>query len=162
MLSLLRDATRARHEALDAAVDVSTPEHYRSFLTASLAAVQGLEPRVFGSAERTDALIADLSELGAALPSPLPIEIGSRDGALGAAYVMEGSTLGGMLLATRVEGFTSATRYLRLRGKETGARWKQFLVALERDVDDRAACVQGACAAFDHYARAFRLHGVLA
>jgi heme oxygenase len=161
-LERLRGATRARHEALDQSVDVSTVDAYRRFLTASYAAVAGIETQLATSTERTDALRADLAELSASTPDALTMTLADSPSArLGATYVVEGSALGGMVLAERVSGFTTATRFLRLRGKETAARWRAFLATLD-GVRDEEACITAACATFDHYARAFRMHQVVA
>jgi len=167
-LDQLRDATRARHAALDTQLRLESPAAYVRFAIATLAAIETLEPAIaahvagFGT-DRVVALRADLEELGAA-PAPALAHpaFASPSAAFGAAYVMEGSTLGGLVLADRVEALGStATRYLRLRGSATGARWKHFLAELEARVTDRGACCAAAVATFAHYEAAYRQYGSL-
>lgn len=62
---------------------------------------------------------------------------------LGAMYVMEGSRLGGQLIAKHVEshlGFErgEATHYFRGFEDRTGAMWKQFLEVLGKIVPDES------------------------
>nr|HEX4312336.1 biliverdin-producing heme oxygenase [Kofleriaceae bacterium] len=165
VLAHLREATRAAHEALDANVRVD-PATYPAFLRASLAAVEPVERAIAAvipfAVERTPALRADLDDLGAG-PAASPaaaFALDSPSAAWGAAYVVEGSTLGGLVLADRA-GPAAPTRYLRLRGKDTAARWKAFLRDLDAQPLDVAACCRAASATFDHYARAFRDAGAL-
>ena len=164
----LREVTRAQHAALDAQLRLESPTAYVRFAIATLAAIEMLEPAIsahvagFGS-DRDAALRADLEELGAApAPALAHPRLATPSAAFGAAYVMEGSTLGGLVLANRVEALgLTATRYLRLRGSATGARWKQFLAELDRSVTDRAACCATAVATFAHYEAAYRQYGSL-
>jgi heme oxygenase len=60
---------------------------------------------------------------------------------MGAMYVMEGSRLGGQLIARHVEETLSlapgeATRYFRGFGDRTGPMWKEFVQRLQQDVPD--------------------------
>jgi heme oxygenase len=100
---------------------------------------------------------------GGALPLP-SAQARSEDAlasprAVGALYVIEGSTLGGQLVARelatrfgwdREEGLA----FYRGYGAETGLRWREFCAFLERwdegqDPSARAAAVQGAIDCFD-------------
>ena len=76
---------------------------------------------------------------------------------LGAAYVIEGSTLGGAFihrhLSThfRLDG-GQGTRFFTCYGTETGSRWKQFLAALERaplDAEGRQLALASAVRTFE-------------
>ncbi|HYF55970.1 MAG TPA: biliverdin-producing heme oxygenase [Salinarimonas sp.] len=117
----------------------------------------------FGPRRKTAFLERDLLSLGlthraiAALPrcrsSLVPP---SRAAALGALYVLEGSTLGGALIAREVErslGLTAGTgcAYFRAYGRETAAMWRALGAHLEANVppgrDDEV--VAGARAAFE-------------
>ena len=167
-LDQLREATRAQHAALDAQLRLDSPAACVRFAIATLAAIETLEPAIavrlagFGG-DRVAALRADLAELGAA-PAPALAHppFASTSAGFGAAYVMEGSTLGGLVLASKVDALgLTATRYLRLRGTATAARWKQFLAELDRSVTDRAACCAAAVATFAHYEAAYRQYGSL-
>lgn len=141
---------------LDAGIDVVAK--YPAFLQASLAALDELEPaiaRFRPIASRREALLADLAELNTPpLPAlPLPFTPTNPIDALGCAYVVEGSALGGAVLAKRIPD--APTRYLRI-----GGAWKSFAAELAAHAADDRACAL-ACATFDHYAAAFRAAGVL-
>jgi len=57
--------------------------------------------------------------------------IGSVEEAMGALYVLEGSTLGGKIIAKMLEKknpeFRNSLRFFTGYGKETGSRWTYFL-----------------------------------
>lgn len=76
---------------------------------------------------------ADLYPVSTALPS-----------CLGALYVIEGSTLGGMLLSAhfnKVLGITPAEggRFFAGYGRQTAAKWKVFGATLRRCIDEQNA-----------------------
>ncbi len=87
--------------------------------------------------------------------------------AWGAAYVAEGSQLGGRVLLQRLRqaGVLAPLRYLEGRGAATGAHWSGFLqgarAALASPADTARAC-EGACWAFDDLLARFRRQGLLA
>lgn len=144
-------------------------DRYAGFLRASLAAVSGIEAALLTwlpqscSPSRVAALEVDLRGLGEpahhrAFWAPT---LGSLDDAYGVAYVVEGSTLGGLVMADRFEAQgIDQTSYLRLRGKQTGPHWRRFLDALERDVTDRDRACTAAVATFEAYGAAFAAHGM--
>jgi heme oxygenase len=81
--------------------------------------------------------------------------VGTKAEALGAMYVLEGSTLGGRIIlkTLRSKGVsTSDLHFLDPYGKHAGGLWRVFLSVLEREtVPDRTAmneCVLGATNAF--------------
>ncbi|HEY6900276.1 MAG TPA: biliverdin-producing heme oxygenase [Puia sp.] len=82
---------------------------------------------------RTEYILWDLQESGSPLPEPtrceqLPI-IDSFYSALGALYVLEGSTLGGRIIAgmiARQMGTTKSLSYFNGYGAETGNMWSAF------------------------------------
>jgi heme oxygenase len=174
LLRRLRLETQAAHEALDASVGAvitrSRPD-YAAFLRCSLAAVALLEEAIaphLGEThlpERAERIRADLAALGEAATSPPlePIVLDTRAEAFGAAYVVEGSALGGMFLADRVRsalGADSPCSYLALRGSSTGARWKWFLNELavfdgQADEPARIEAVATANRTFARYRLAF-------
>lgn len=85
----------------------------------------------FGAVERRDARPA------------LP-EMNDLPSLLGAMYVMEGSTLGGQLIARHVEAELDLTEgegdaYFRGHGKDTGTMWKEFCEVLKMRVPDSDA-----------------------
>jgi heme oxygenase len=89
----------------------------------------------------------DLAYFGIeAAPQPTPTlpPIRSLTELLGAMYVMEGSTLGGQLIARHVErvlhlepGIGDA--YFRSHGDKTGTMWKEFCEVLRRRIPDAEA-----------------------
>lgn len=180
LLASLRSRTSQQHARLDAALGGAlTRELYVGLLRASLAVVASIEPALArqlpatAMPRRTERLVADLYALGE--PPDVPAaEIAppaSLPASYGAAYVIEGSTLGGMALAPRFErelGLADgqATSYLRLRGGETARRWRSFLDELARvdaamDDAQRSEACDAAVATFEAYAAQMRRHGVL-
>jgi heme oxygenase len=108
-------------------------------------AAAGIEP------ERSRWLAADLQALGLDEPAiaGLPrcgyvprLETEARR--LGAAYVVEGSTLGGRELSKRLDhlfgpGTIAGRRFFGGRAADTGRAWRAFLGRLERSENDEAA-----------------------
>ncbi len=154
-------------------------DRYARFLRGSLSTLAHLEPalRAFdvlveGEGTRCEALEADLDLLGVSehdevLSGPA-IDTTAR--AMGAAYVIEGSSLGGAVIARSVapmlerEGAPSALRYLRFHPRPQVA-WRAFLDRLAvweahaSDADKDAAC-DSARATFAAYADAFQQTGL--
>jgi heme oxygenase len=162
----LRQATAARHEAVDAlggGYRLDHPQGYRRFLRAHARALppveQGLEAAGIADLlpdwpdrSRRAALAADLAARGVAPPPALPFAMpASPAAALGAAYVLEGSRFGnGMLLrqvrAAAEPSAIAATAYLGHK-----ASWPDFLARLEQRLADPAlwpGATEGALAAF--------------
>lgn len=182
LLTLLRQRTRAAHERLDAALDFASPgtmdwSGYCALLRASLDVVAPLE-EALGAWElaaakpsRVACLRHDLAALGqpasprfAAVPRPR-----TQAEAYGCAYVLEGSTLGGLVVASFVRrdlGPHAAVTYLTLRGTATRNAWQSFVREL-RDFGN--GCTAGDCQAaaaiaadtFDAYAASFARAGLL-
>ena len=98
---------------------------------------------------------AKLACPGNPLVDPIFPPIGTKAEALGAMYVLEGSTFGGKIIlkAMRSQGVsTDELHFLDPYGKEAGPLWRAFLHVLEREtVPDQTAmneCVSGAIKAF--------------
>jgi heme oxygenase len=176
LLHALRDITRTRHQALDAALGLDaeriTRDRYVAFLRGSLAAARALEPSVArwlapAGPSRAASLERDLTALGGAPPPRVdPFEPASLPEAVGCAYVIEGSALGGAVLAGRVERALRAapTSYLRLHGSDPGHAWARWLRALDAhdaamSGADRDRACGAACRTFELYARAFAAAG---
>ncbi len=113
-----------------------------------------------------EALAADLASLAYPLPTALAEvpPIASFSAALGSMYVLEGATLGLSMVSRRLpEGhpaLTVAGRFMSAYGEHTGARWGEFLRALE--VVDRAewdVVCRAAVATFGAFLLAFDGHG---
>jgi heme oxygenase len=105
---------------------------------------------------RAPLLAADLAALGAALPDALSLPEGDAAMAWGALYVVEGSRLGGAMLARQVPAGWPAA-YLGAVHPPGG--WRAVRAAIDEAAageDDRwrDALVAGAMETFDLYARA--------
>lgn len=122
----------------------------------------------FSPRRKSPLLHADLSALqarGIEAP-PLPaadivLPAGNAEAALGAMYVLEGSTLGGVHIARAIldrHGFTSA--FYGCYGTRTAAMWKSFQQALlrygEQSPDTARAVIDGANAMFALHLGLFR------
>ncbi len=143
----LRRATAPDHERVDAVFGgfrLDDPTDYRAFLTAHAMALPAIEDALDAAGfamllddwpqrRRGGAIAADLAALGASLPAPLPVPISLDTPAAqwGAAYVVEGSRLGGALLARSVphglpRGYLGAPQM-------PGA-WRNFLEKLDKHI----------------------------
>lgn len=145
----LRAATRDAHDIVDAhysRYDLASPQGYRDFLTAHAAIMPRCEAVLDASGattllpdwearRRTPALLADLAALDCtAPPHDFALKTLAAPETWGMLYVLEGSRLGGAVLAGRVannpdERCRAATHYLR---HGHGARlWPTFLLAFD-------------------------------
>lgn len=181
----LRVATGSRHDHLERALDLlgpgGSPDRYGRFLRASLAVIEAVEaPMVealgalVAAPDRTRAerLRDDLSGLGlsAAVPPAAegPAMAGVAD-ALGAAYVLQGSLLGGRLI---VDGLrrrfplpAASTTYLEMYGDRTGARWRDLGVAVDAfgataTAGEQERLLKAAQSTFDAFAAAAGREGL--
>jgi heme oxygenase len=174
----LRSALRAHTSDCHAAVDdifgrfdLADPIAYRAFLSAHariIPAVEvGLEEAGIDSLlqdwparRRRHLLVADLADLGAHTAPLLPVPAFEGDAALwGAAYVLEGSKLGGAMLAKRVPA-SLPSRYLAPLGPKSGAR--SFMDALDSSGIDEARAVEAARTVFALFRNAAELQLELA
>jgi heme oxygenase (biliverdin-IX-beta and delta-forming) len=99
--------------------------------------------------------MAELSCLGSPLMDVSFPSIGTKARALGAMYVLEGSTLGGKTILKTLSRHgvsTDRLHFLDPYGKDTGALWRAFVHVLERETKSdqagRNECVSGAIDAF--------------
>ncbi len=151
MIQKLKEKTRELHEQVEAqnlakqimdhSIDLET---YKLLLTQNFIAYQATEtaikqflPEYRGKKHKQ--LELDLKQLGAAaeMPSKNDIfECHSKAEALGAAYVVEGSALGGMLLAKNLQkcrGLASVDQHHFFNGdKENLKEWNSFKTLLEQ------------------------------
>jgi heme oxygenase len=184
LLDELREATREAHGTLDRELSASRAFEERTshvdFLRASYHAVAALESALSEAENnplqgrpRAALLAEDLADLEAALPAAgsLPDRQPTCGQALGLAYVLLGSSLGGQVLARRVDAaFGSGvipTRYLRSNGQAVGAQWRAFLSALDAwgersSAEQRASACAAARSAFTLFSDSFRRFRVIA
>lgn len=165
----LRSATSAEHAEVDrlfSAFDLSQPAGYRAFLAAQAPAYLGIE-RSLDSAgagrlvddwpqrQRAALLHADLEDLGMEPRAEAAVLRFSSDPALlGGVYVLEGSRLGGALLARSIPPGAPA-RFLRAPAPP-GA-WRSLLRVLDdrlRSPSDLELAVDAARASFGCFAQA--------
>ena len=165
---MLRAATRGAHDRVDALFadfDLGRAGDYRRFLEAQASAFLPTEDalaeagaeRIFpgwSEMRRGHLLRADLADLGLMplLPVPAPA-LASPAAIAGAAYVVEGSRMGGAMLVRRVAP-DLPRRFLSAAFPAGG--WRAFLGRLEQvlptDVERREA-IAAACATFALFAR---------
>jgi heme oxygenase (biliverdin-IX-beta and delta-forming) len=150
----LRAATSAAHveleEKVDIAAKVGDAKAYRDLLTGFLGfyrpleerlAMAGLERWGYHQEERRKSgwLEEDLEVLGAGFSAGVPScvalpEVETAARAMGCAYVLEGSTLGGRHISRMFDGSPvppEARRFFHGYGAETGARWTEFCGSLQ-------------------------------
>ncbi|QJU57567.1 biliverdin-producing heme oxygenase [Sphingomonas sp. AP4-R1] len=160
----VRAATAADHDAVDAAfgeVDLGDRASYGRFLTAHALALPAVEQALAGVAAlpalrpRAPLIAGDLRGLGLDVPSPLAFPAPASDAAaFGMAYVIEGSRLGGGMLAKRV-GRDLPTAYLS--ATHLAGEWRGFLSALDQAAEGEdwiAGMIAAARATFDLYRQA--------
>jgi heme oxygenase len=173
----LRAKTAQAHESLDSNLKhaFAQVDQYVAFLRASHRILFSLNETLSRlcqrpTVDRSEQAAADLRALGHAAPvvalaSWQPSELAE---AMGCAYVVEGSRLGGLVLARVVErdlGLT-ATSYLRGLGPQTKDLWRSFMSELdawgERALPaERQSAATGAIATFTTYMRCFAEEGLL-
>jgi heme oxygenase len=167
-LAALRAATRPLHDEIEARMVLSR-EHaganeYRLYASAlygwmaewETALWQAPWPTEVEAAQRDNKrawLQADLAALGMELPPSRahPPALDSLAARFGVAYVIEGSQLGGAVLARRL-ALPTEPRYLIGYGAALGPRWKSFLAALENNVVASADIECAASTAHDTFA----------
>jgi len=155
LLDRLRAETRQAHDHIERVVDLkaraSSLTAYRQLLArfygfhavweAEARAIIA-DPDLLEGRTRTPLLVRDLAALGAGeaeircLPLSPPVLRAPRLAeALGAMYVVEGSTLGGTLIAKHVErtlglGPGNGCAYFRSHGADVAAMWRDFRARL--------------------------------
>ncbi|NUZ07000.1 biliverdin-producing heme oxygenase [Piscinibacter koreensis] len=183
VIAALRAATAERHAAIERLLRLDADfdrDHYARVVAGFDRFVRGWEPLIaaalpglagwLAARSRRAFLQRDMAALGNAAPREpmaLPrLHIDSADAAWGSLYVLEGSALGGQVIARRVGrelGITPATgaAYFAGWGIETGARWRAFCERLEIEVGPAAEARQragaGARDTFDALLGIFRL-----
>lgn len=158
----LRAATAAYHDRVDAVfsrADLADPDSYGRFLQAQAGAYLPVEAALerAGAAavvpdwpmrRRAAALRADLAALGLAAPEDMPdITFGDAAAVLGGIYVLEGSRLGGALLARSVPD-TFPKAFL---ASGDSAGWRRLLQIIEHTLisaDVHTSAVESATRVF--------------
>ena len=157
----LRRDTRHAHDSLDASLDlIGPPLRLAQFIrllgrfhalhrAVEPALAASLEPSLLAGRGKLAALEHDLRLCGAdttdvitsAAPNLPPLT--DRAAALGALYVIEGSTLGGRIIARHLRQENvippDALRYFDIYGGQTGEMWRIICRALDAIVDSEEA-----------------------
>lgn len=136
---VLREATSPDHLATEAAFapfDIPLRDDYRRFLIAHAMVLPRFELGVTGQGwrdwqPRLPYLADDLAALGEDLPVAMLAPKMSPVAAWGVQYVLEGSRLGGRLLAARLPA-DAPSRYLA-PATDMSARWQAFCAALDEE-----------------------------
>lgn len=158
----LRAATRPEHDRVDVAFsqyDLTSRDGYRRFLLRQASAhlpveraldAVGVEASVtdWPGRRRSDAIRADLADLGCDAVPEMPFAgFATPAEALGGAYVLEGSRLGGQVLRRQVSDGLP-TRFL---AQGSSLAWRALLTVLEtklRSLEEIGEAVTGARAVF--------------
>jgi heme oxygenase len=166
----LRTGTSDCHVVVDdlfGRFDLSDRGRYSAFLLAHARVIPAVEHALarsdiasllpdWADRRRSDMLTADLSALGLVSRPPLGVaDFSSQDELWGAAYVLEGSKLGGAILARLVPD-TLPSAYLSHQGPK-GAM-KAFMERLgDAHIIDEDRAIAAARSIFDHFRRAAEL-----
>lgn len=175
LLEALRGATRAQHDEIESLLRLMDPldlPRYTAILAGFDAFLGQWEPRVeaalplrlrtWWQPRRRHAFATDdLRHLGASTPAgdhaaaraaldALPLQ--TLPQALGSLYVIEGSALGGQVIAPKLQrelGLVpgAGASYFHGFGRDTGGMWREFRQVLAREVEPSEEAVGQACEA---------------
>lgn len=164
LVARLRAETREDHARVDdafGAFDLGRPDGYRAFLAAHARVLPAVEDwldaaeLVPGWRGRSAALRRDLAALDMPIPDPSGFACDGGEAARwGALYVIEGSRLGGAVLAKRVPPGWPAAYLNMVHG---AGEWRHLLATIDRLVLPREAeraAIAGARAVFAAFLRA--------
>lgn len=170
LLLALRERTRDAHDRLEAGLDVlhrcQDPASYAALLAGFRSVYAPLERELdtspatglvlpdWPSRRKTAWLDADLAALGASPRRDVPVPpLSSAEAVAGAAYVVEGATLGGAVLLRSISP-TLPRRFFTSYGAERGRRWRAFRSQVEALPLERDAVVASAVTTFAAFERA--------
>lgn len=144
-------------------------DNYFKMLNVNYQFIQALEPQIKGllseqdldflnkiNLNKLELLEKDLVELNLKISSPVEIELlKNREEALGALYVIEGSMLGGMVIAKQLKKYPELEQagfnYFGHYGQDIGSIWKSFVVYLNENLvtdDQQKNTLNGAIKAY--------------
>lgn len=176
----LKLQTSDLHRAVEAAVDITAASQsldaYIQLLKMFWSILQPLEsalavvleenlPGYYPERRRSPGLEEDLAYLGFdrrdLLPGLRPPAIGTLPDALGALYVVEGSTLGGQIIARHLNatlglGPDTGASFFHGYGEQTGTKWQEYLRILEQHAteNNQAQIIGSAQATFERFLQA--------
>lgn len=169
LLARLRERTRAVHERLHrhpVLAPLMAPDLTRAGYVLALQSLQRFHEAVeaapgWPGRAHTFSLpiVSDLIELGASrnpLQACSPLTgMDDSSAALGARYVLEGSAMGGQVIARNVADVLGwpedapGLSHFRRDGVDAGRHWRQFLDHLVHHCRDADACADGAARTFN-------------
>ena len=168
MNDALRQATAQSHARIESLLQFEgdfTLGHYQRVMTGFAAFLLAWEPMIaqrlapdarpwFARRVRGPFAIRDLAALGLTQPAParLCIDLDGPAQVFGSMYVLEGSALGGRVIARRLAGQhglgpSSGGAYFAGWDQATGAMWLEFRERMAREVAGTPANRARACAA---------------
>jgi len=175
---ILKEQTRDRHDTIEAITHSSkifdntfTVEDYKKLLTINGLVVNGFMDAIFEqlpavvqaqlnftAASKKEAISKDAAELNINMNAPKQtLNEANLPFALGALYVMEGSMLGGNVIAKTLKkdgNFEDHSfNYFTFYKDMLGPNWKNFLALLAEQVqteEDQQSCLNGALQVYDY------------
>lgn len=167
----LRAATAGDHDLIDglySRFDLAQAAHYRAFLSAQADAFIPVEAAIdrvdltgllddWQQRRRSAELTADLLDLGTQPEPATDIPVYSRAEALGAIYVLEGSRLGGRVLARSVP----AGLPRRFLGAGEPSLWRVLIEVLDKNLvteEQLSAATGAARAVFARFGACARIY----
>jgi heme oxygenase len=181
----LKEATKTNHQLLEKKLitnirSIQTAEDYAKLIALFYGFFGGMEAKIneeidpeklpdYMQRRKATALADDLIELGAAMPAlangnELP-PIANHLQALGALYVMEGSTLGGKIISKIIrqqlnKPDMAGLSFFNGYGEETDAMWQTFKAVLDQPLSpaEQDVVVQAADQTFIQFRHWFQQH----
>lgn len=169
----LKEQTKQQHDETEAKLQSQkifdksyTLDDYKKLLTHNYQLISRFEPQIgeklkefpglkLDLRRKSDALQKDLNNLGIIPEYELPTNnLENQAEAFGALYVMEGSTLGGNVIAKQLKknpAFVDIDfTYFGIYGENTGTLWQEFKQILDDSIpeDQFQDCVNGAKKAY--------------
>lgn len=173
LLAALRHRTRDEHDRIESLLRLTDPmdlPRYAGIVSGFHAFLSRWEPRVaqalpvhlhdWGRARGRSALAAaDMLDMSATAPDTLAqaaehavdeVPLHDAASAFGSMYVIEGSALGGQVIAPMLERHLGLTpehgaRYFHGHGARTGAMWREFREVITREIGEGEAAIDAAC-----------------
>lgn len=183
ILKKLKESTRDQHDDLESTVDVMnqtfTIEDYKTLMSKFYRFYAAMEPELakldwetigydFDERQKLGKLENDLRNLGL---EPSEVSNGWNDipkvdnlaKALGAAYVIEGATLGGQLIKRHLKENLEITpenggSFFNGYGELTGPKWKEFGAVITKYNEENGGdeeTIEAARSTFDSFKRCF-------
>ncbi len=183
ILSKLKESTKEQHEALEFVVDVMRPDltmdHYKGLLAKFYLFYAAIEPALPADLLRNNgfdldkrlklpALEKDMNALGisdpeveAGIGKPEVPVLNTTAKGFGAAYVLEGATLGGQIISRHLRSTLSidadsGAAFFSSYGPNVGPMWKEFGATITNFAEDGSMddeIVESAKTTFDAFKR---------